>query len=105
MFRYLKLVGFLVLAGCAPRHYTENSGDLVTLYLENPGAAEVLFVSSAEDFRPRPAEKDLFGRWVVTTPSHFEFRYFYKINGRTELADCRYREFDDFGSSNCVYRP
>jgi hypothetical protein len=41
----------------------------------------------------------------MTVPKGGEFRYFYLVDGKIHLPDCPYREMDDFGSYNCLYKP
>jgi hypothetical protein len=41
----------------------------------------------------------------MTVPKSGEFRYFYLVDGRIYHPDCQYREMDDFGSYNCLYKP
>jgi hypothetical protein len=43
--------------------------------------------------------------WKVTLSRLNEFKYFYLVDGKAYLPDCRLRENDDFGSNNCVFSP
>lgn len=105
MFRCLRLLIFVALVGCAPRHFVAQSGDRVNLYLDKPEAVEVLFASSIDGYRLHQAQKDRSGVWLVTGPANREFRYFYRVDGRVHVPDCRYRELDDFGTSSCIHQP
>jgi hypothetical protein len=94
----------LFLSGCARSHYyIDAGGGEVDVYVKEKEAREVLFFSSADHFQPHQAQKMSGGLWRVTMPDRKEIRYFYMIDGKKVLPDCRWREEDDFGSENCVY--
>jgi hypothetical protein len=94
---------FLIPA-CA-HHSLEVNGDSAAITLQAPGAKEVLFASSLDGYELHPAEKQGFTRWVVKAPSGIPFSYFYVIDGKVFVPDCKLAESDDFGSRNCVYVP
>jgi len=93
----------LFVAGCAGHFYREEA-DRVHIYLRDSRAAEVLFASSLDGFNLHRAEKAGSKMWQITVPKT-EFRYFYLVDGSIRLPDCPYREKDDFGSYNCLYKP
>jgi len=95
----------LCLAGCAATHYHERQSDRVTFYLRAPGARGVAFVSSQDDYQIHRAERVNDSRWMVTVAANSEFRYFYIVDGRVYLPECKLFEKDDFGSRNCIYVP
>lgn len=95
----------LLLIGCASNHIITRSGNTVQLGLLAPEARSVQLVSSQNGFAPQPARPDARGRWLATLPATHEFSYFYLVDGKHYLPDCREREFDDFGGSNCLYQP
>jgi hypothetical protein len=105
MIRCLSVIVLLLLAGCAPRHLIVKQASGVTLYLDAAKAEEVLFASSADSFRLHPTKKNSDGLWLTNTIDDREFHYFYVVDGRVFVPDCRYREKDDFGATNCVYQP
>ena len=98
-------VASLCLAGCTATHYHERQLDRVTFYLKAPSAGGVVFASSLDAYSPQLASKVDGSRWVVSTASGSEFRYFYIVDGAVYLPECKFYEKDDFGSRNCVYVP
>ena len=100
------MVGFTVISliGCAT-HYHRSDSDSVHMYLIRPGAGIVSFAHSADGYRIHSAQKSGAWTWKVKVPGRYEFRYFYLVNGKTYLPDCRLRERDDFGAQNCIYSP
>lgn len=92
-----------VLTGCAGYQeiHPETSGVEISLFM--PAAEEVVFFSSADQFKPTAMEKDTFGFWRVTVPHEKDFSYFYQVDTITYIPDCREKERDDFGASNCLY--
>jgi hypothetical protein len=108
MIRFLRLLSvilLLLLPGCAPRHVMVKEAGGVTLYLDVPKAEEVLFASSANSFQLQSTRKNPAGLWLTNTLADREFHYFYVVDGRVYVPDCRYREKDDFGATNCIYQP
>lgn len=105
MIRFLSGIILLVLVGCAPHHFVARHARGVTVYLDAPEATEVAFASSADSFRLHPTQKNSEGLWLTTILNDREFRYFYIVDGRVYVPDCRYREKDDFGATNCIYQP
>ena len=75
------------------------------MYLDSPGANEVMFASSVDNFRVHKAKPKSRGVWVVKELADKEFRYFYMVDGKMFVPNCRYREKDDFGAVNCIYQP
>jgi hypothetical protein len=96
-------VAFLI-TGCADHSYRRED-DQVHFRLRNGYAREVLFSSSLEGFGLQRAQKMDETTWEVTVPNGGEFTYFYIIDGKVHLPDCPYREKDDFGAYNCLYKP
>lgn len=95
----------LLLVGCAPNHFVVRSSNEVQLVLLAPDAQTVLLASSLDGFSPRPTSPEKPGRWVTTLPATGDFSYFYLVDGRAHVPDCRDREWDDLGGSNCLYQP
>lgn len=95
----------LLLVGCAPNHFVVRSSNEVQLVLLAPEARTVLLASSLNGFSPQPTSPEKSGHWVTTLPATRDFSYFYLVDGRTHVPDCRDREWDDFGGSNCLYQP
>ena len=75
------------------------------MYLDSPGANEVMFASSVDNFRVHETKQESRGVWVVKELTDKEFRYFYMVDGKMFVPNCRYREKDDFGAVNCIYQP
>lgn len=112
MIRYLEnicrlsaLAALIALVGCSSHHYVGSNRQGVVFFLEYPGAEEVAFASSTDDFQLRQAHRDQQGRWLVEGLKSEDFQYFYLVDGKPFVPDCRYRQQDDFGSMNCVYLP
>lgn len=99
------VVVYIGLSGCAPRHYTRNDFDSVTLYLRLPGAINVQFASSVDRYQIHDTQKSGLGLWEVSVSSNREFKYFYIVDGSAYLPNCRFKERDDFGNQNCIYLP
>jgi len=96
---------FLVLPGCTIHYYYEVTNDEVHIYLNEPDAKEVFFLSSIDQFERHEALKTGKGVWKATIPSDQEFSYFFIVDGTVFIPPCDQREKDDFGSENCVYVP
>lgn len=92
------------LTGCStvPR---AKPGNTMTLYLEVNHAASVDFVCSLDQFRSRSMERVDKARWSIRVPDNHSFTYYYMVDGRVHVPDCRLKETDDFGSVNCIYEP
>ncbi|MBN2437432.1 MAG: hypothetical protein JXL20_02410 [Deltaproteobacteria bacterium] len=99
----LLTIAFLI-TGCAGHSFSREGGR-VHLRLRDGLAREVLFFSSLEGFGLQRAQKTDETTWEVTVPNSREFTYFYIVDGKVHLPDCRYREKDDFGAYNCLYKP
>jgi hypothetical protein len=105
MIRFLSGILCILVSGCTPHHFIERQSDVVTVYLDAPDASKVIFVSSVDDFREHATQKNSFGLWAVGNLANREFRYFYIVDGRLYLPECRYKEKDEFGTANCIYQP
>jgi hypothetical protein len=97
------LAGFF--QGCAPQHYTTIQANTVNLYLQAPQATNVQFASSEDRYTLREATKNQDGTWMINGLANREFQYFYLVDGKLLLPDCRFRQSDDFGTTNCRYLP
>ncbi len=93
------------LLGCAPKHYVTVREDAVAMHLQAPRATAVQFASSMDHFTLHPLRRDSDGSWVIRGLSNREFQYFYLVDGKVVIPDCRFRENDDFGAANCRYIP
>ena len=94
---------FCLLSGCASHYYRADEYG-VTLHLREDETASVILFTSLDGFLPNTAEND-GGTWINRIPSNREFSYFYKVDGKYMIPDCRFKEKDDFGSENCIYVP
>jgi len=92
------------VAGCAGHFHREEAGR-GHIYLKDSRASVIHFVSSLDGFEPHRIEKTGSKTWQITLPKTGEFRYFYLVDGKIHLPECPYREMDDFGSYNCLYKP
>ena len=99
----LGLSTLLWVAGCAGHVVREEAGR-VQLLLSEPRAAEVQFASSLDGFDLHPARKIDARTWEMTVAGGKEFAYFYVVDGQVRLPDCKYREKDEFGSYNCLFK-
>lgn len=93
-----------MLCNCASHKQSIHNG-WVELHLKKPGAKVVKIAYSLDQFKPHNTQKIFRSTWVVSIPATEEFRYFYIVDGSVFLPSCPYREKDDFGSENCIFRP
>jgi hypothetical protein len=98
------LAAVFVAGGCATHYQVITSGH-VEMFLKAPQAQSVVLVVSSDPFQQVQAQGDASGVWKVTLNRLNEFKYFYLVDGKAYLPDCRLRENDDFGSNNCVFSP
>lgn len=99
----LSLFLTFLLCGCSTHYYrTDEHG--VTLHLREKEAASVILFTSLDGFLPYSAEH-ADCTWTNRVPSNREFSYFYKVDGKYMIPDCRFKEKDDFGTENCIYVP
>jgi hypothetical protein len=100
----MKFAAVFVAGGCAAHYQVFNSG-YVEMYLRAPQAQSVVLVVSSDPFQQVQAQRGDSGVWKATLNRQSEFKYFYLVDGKAYLPDCRLRENDDFGSNNCVFSP
>jgi hypothetical protein len=99
------IAGILLLfTGCASHYYIVN-GDTVHIYLKRPDAGAVYLSSSLDGYVLHRAKRVHGKTWEVTLPANGEFTYFYIVDGAVYVPPCMFREYDDFGSGNCIYIP
>lgn len=94
----------LVLAGCGLRETNLRDGR-AELVLSAPQATSVVLVVTGDRFEQIAARPDDRGRWVVSVPTTAEFAYFYLLDGEPYVPECRFREHDEFGTTNCIFMP
>ncbi len=97
--------GWLLLATGCMKHYYRLNSDGVALYLRAPGARVVSLATSVDEFALHRAKKTNADTWKATVPSGREFSYFYMVDGKIYLPDCKLKEADDFGTENCIFVP
>ena len=103
--RWLLVFSFAVmLTGCT-HHYHRIEGERLYMYLDRPDAEHVELRCDFDGFQKHRAQKNDDGLWEVSLPILNDFKYFYKVNGEVFLPHCRYKEMDDFGSTNCIFLP
>jgi hypothetical protein len=98
------LAAVLVMVGCTAHYHVVTDGR-VEMYLEAPQAQSVVLVIAGDPFQKVRAQRDASGAWKATLNQAGEFKYFYVIDNKAYLPDCRLKEHDDFGSDNCVFSP
>ena len=98
------LAAVFVAGGCTAHYHIINNGH-VEMLLTAPQAQSVVLVISGDTFQQVQALRDDSGMWKVTLSRLNEFKYFYLVDGKAYLPDCRLRENDDFESNNCVFSP
>ena len=98
------LAAVFVAGGCTAHYHKINNGN-VEMFLTAPQAQSVVLVISGDTFQQVQALRDDSGMWKVTLSRLNEFKYFYLVDGKAYLPDCRLRENDDFESNNCVFSP
>lgn len=91
--------------GCTRQHYVIIEAETLTLYLQAPQAATVRFASSVDQFALHAAVRKGDGSWVISGLANKEFQYFYLVDGKVVLPECRFQQNDDFGTANCRYLP
>jgi len=104
MRRLLMTVGCLLFMGGCAAHYYEVEDNMLTLYLDKPGAHKVILACSLDGFQPHEVPK-VEGRWTIALPALASFQYFYIVDGNLYLPDCSMRVRDDFGAENCIFDP
>ncbi len=100
----LLMAGCLLIMSACTAHYFKVDENVLTLYLDKPGAQKVFLACSLDGFQLREVPK-VEGRWTIVLPAMASFRYFYIIDDNVYLPGCRMREMDDFGSENCIFDP
>ena len=105
----IRLLALIFLAGfvqgCAPQHYVAVQADTVTLSLHAPEAERIQFASSTDQYTLHEIRKNRDGTWTITGLVNKEFLYFYLVDGKMFVPECRFRQNDDFGTTNCRYLP
>ena len=100
------LAVFILLGiSCHSVHYYSVKDDTVIFYLNLPGAENVYFAHSLDDYIHHNVMADKNGRREFAVTANFEFRYFYIVDGSVYLPECEFRESDDFGFENCIFVP
>jgi hypothetical protein len=100
----MMLAAVSFLGGCTGHYHVINSGH-VEMYLRASQAQSVVLVVSSDPFQQVQAQRGDSGVWKATLNRQGEFKYFYLVDGKAYLPDCRLRENDDFESNNCVFSP
>jgi hypothetical protein len=101
---FIILTAVVVTGGCAEHYHVISSGH-IEMYLRAPQAQSVVLVVSSDPFQRVQAQLGGSGIWKATLNRQSEFKYFFLVDGKPYLPDCRLRENDDFGSKNCVFSP
>ena len=98
----LVVLSALLAAGCASHDVRQNNGQAV-FYLRCSQAREVALATSLDGFVPHKTRRTGFDLWVVEVKASQDFSYFYLVDGKVLMPDCRSIQQDDFGGVTCVY--
>ncbi len=102
---FLALLPF-ILSSCASKSFTVESTEKSTIFsVAIPEGQQVQFAASTDGFIVHNATKDESDRWIVMVPANTEFKYFFLVDGVVYIPDCNLKEYDDFGSMNCIFNP
>lgn len=104
----IRLLGCMILlvsAGCTPQHTVVLQRNTVVISLHDHEAEQVSFASSLDQFTVHRAWKAEHGQWVVAGLPNREFQYFFLVDGKVLVPECRFKVNDDFGTVNCRYFP
>ena len=101
---FITMAVVIVMTACSS-HYLRTENGQAYLFLKAQNARSVMFASSLDRFQRRPAEKISRNTWRVAIPENIPQSYFYIVDHKIFLPDCRLKETDDFGSQNCIYLP
>ncbi len=104
VFLLILSITLLFTAGCTVQHYEIKNQEL-HLYVQEPKAGEVYFFCSLDEYKPHKIRENDSGTWEAVLPSNIEFKYFFTVDGKLYIPECKLREKDDFGSENCIYIP
>ena len=102
--RWLFLILVISAIGGCTTHYYKPQDDLVRIYLKK-NAKQVYFASSIDRYTLHPIPRNGNGFWEISVSGYETFRYFYVVDGKVYVPDCRFKEFDDFGMQNCIFIP
>jgi hypothetical protein len=98
-------IACVALSGCVNKYYYQIQGDQLHIFLHEPKAGKVFFLSSLDQFALHETIKNEKGQWEIIVPSSEAFEYFFIVDGTLKIPTCRQKQKDDFGSENCVYTP
>jgi hypothetical protein len=101
----IPILAAVLMAGGCSAHYHRVDHGRAEMYLTAPQAQSVVLVIAGDPFRQIQAQRDASGTWKATLNPSSEFKYFYLVDNKVYLPDCRLKEHDDFGSDNCVFSP
>lgn len=99
------LTVLLGLQGCVMQHQAQVIDGQVALSLYAPQAKKVQFASSLDRYAVQEISAMQGEAWVIRGLPNREFQYFYLVDGRFFVPECRYRQEDDLGTTNCRYMP
>jgi len=97
------IILFLMTIACS-KHYVRQSEDSLSFYYNGKDVEKVLFYSDINNYAGRNFEKN-DGNWIYTLnkPADLgEIKFFYKVDGKVYLPECRMKIKDDFGGELCV---
>ncbi|MDD2463607.1 MAG: hypothetical protein PHI97_06385 [Desulfobulbus sp.] len=98
-------MALLLITGCAPQHTVIVQSNTVVLTLHLHEVDAVGFSSSLDQFAVHKAREEQRGQWVIAGLPNRDFQYFYLVDGKVLLPECRFKVKDDFGAVNCRYLP
>ncbi len=97
------IILFLAVMACS-KHYVKQSEDSLYFYYNGKDAEKVLFYSDINNYAGRSFKKSE-GYWIyiLNKPVEAEeIKFFYKVDGKVYLPECRMKINDDFGGKLCV---
>ncbi len=104
----IRLLGYIILlfmVACTPQHTVVLQSNSVVVGLHMHEADEIAFASSLDRFTVHQAHKERHGQWIVAGLPNKEFQYFFLVDGKVYVPECRFKVKDDFGAVNCRYLP
>jgi 1,4-alpha-glucan branching enzyme len=103
----LFLLGMVVMtvSGCPYRAVSTGSNDGIRLTIHAPDAHHVTLLSSLNRYESVSMKPNQSGSWEIQLVSDHEFTYFFEVDGKTMLNDCRFTEIDEWGNRICVFIP
>ena len=75
----------------------------IRLTVNAPGARSVDWLSSTNRYKPIPMQPVPSGSWEITVPANQDFEYFFQVDGKILVTNCRWILPDDWGGTQCLH--